>query len=151
MTALIVSLVVLLSQSLAADASSPSSSEASMPAQPERMTLVVPSTTWAAPSPVVGVGVHGGLSGIATWYDAPTSGDAAAGPPLRVGNWRGRLVRVTAGGRSVIVRLTDWCACPHRLIDLDDKAFARLAPLSRGVVRVVVTGASITLPATDAP
>ena len=62
---------------------------------------------------------------------------AAAGPALRVGDWRGRTVTVTAGGRSVRVTLIDWCACPDgRLIDLYAGAFSRLAPLSRGVVRV---------------
>jgi hypothetical protein len=35
--------------------------------------------------------------------------------------------------------LSDWCACPVRLIDLDAPLFARLAPLERGVLRVTVT------------
>jgi rare lipoprotein A (peptidoglycan hydrolase) len=48
-------------------------------------------------------------------------------------------VRVTAGGRSVVVRLTDWCGCyGTRLIDLSDDAFSRLAPLSVGLVGVEI-------------
>jgi rare lipoprotein A (peptidoglycan hydrolase) len=46
-------------------------------------------------------------------------------------------VRVTAGGRSVVVRLTDWMA-RDRLVDLSDDAFRRLAPLSVGLVRVEI-------------
>ena len=65
---------------------------------------------------------------------------AAAGPALRVGDWRGRQVRVCAGERCVTVELIDFCACPGgRVIDLYADAFARLAPLSRGVVTVSVT------------
>jgi hypothetical protein len=62
---------------------------------------------------------------------------AAAGPALRVGHWRGRVVTVCA---AVCIRVTlnDWCACRGRLIDLSDEAFGRLAPLSRGLVRVEV-------------
>jgi hypothetical protein len=37
-----------------------------------------------------------------------------------------------------VVRLTDWCACPQRVIDLDSRSFALLAPLSRGLVTVIV-------------
>jgi hypothetical protein len=41
------------------------------------------------------------------------------------------------------VRLEDWCACGDRhgvptLLDLDSRTFARIAPLSRGVVKVEV-------------
>jgi hypothetical protein len=98
------------------------------------------------------------VRGYATWYDAPSPQDAAAGPSLRKAlgrHWRGSTVRVTSGGRSVTVRLTDWCACGPRhrtptVLDLDDVAFERLAPqswdpvddgpfLSQGVVRVRVS------------
>jgi rare lipoprotein A (peptidoglycan hydrolase) len=54
------------------------------------------------------------------------------------------------------VRLTDWCQCyrgerRERIIDLSDDAFARLAPLSTGVVRVTVEVVDVPrLPATDA-
>lgn len=90
------------------------------------------------------------LSGFATWYDV-ASGHAAAGPALRTGDWRGRVVTVCAG-ECVTVRLTDWCACSPRhgvptLIDLARADFARLAPPSQGLVRVTV-GPGVA-PATD--
>lgn len=86
------------------------------------------------------------LRGTASWYPAGAT-DAAAGPALRemLGRgWRGTTVRVCAapGGSCVVVRLTDWCGClvdgRERLIDLPVDAFAQLAPLSRGLVRVTV-------------
>ena len=87
--------------------------------------------------------------GTATWYCLPGrsvcprgySGGmyAAAGPALRVGKWRGRVVTVCASGRCVTVTLVDWCACGDgRVIDLFGDAFRRLAPLSRGTIRGVV-------------
>lgn len=93
--------------------------------------------------------------GRATWYATPGL-TAAAGPALRHAlgrGWRGSWVRVTSGRRSVVVKLTDWCACfrgdrRERLIDLSDGAFSRLAPLSAGIVRVTVV--PLTPPATDA-
>ena len=82
---------------------------------------------------------------IASWFAAP-AGTAAAGPALRrlLGkDWRGQRVRVTAGNRSVVVALTDWCQCyrgedRERIIDLSRSAFAALADPSRGLVRVTV-------------
>jgi hypothetical protein len=64
---------------------------------------------------------------------------AAAGPRLRafLGHWRGQSVTVCAA-TCIRVILDDWCACPHRLIDLSAQAFARLAPLSRGILAVSV-------------
>ena len=77
------------------------------------------------------------LTGRATWY-AYRPGQAAAGPALRRAlgkSWRGRTV--TVNGQRVT--LTDWCACGGgRIIDLDSRTFAALAPLSRGVMRVKV-------------
>lgn len=82
-----------------------------------------------------------GPRGVATWFRAPAS-TAAAGPALRAWlgrGWRGQRVRVCAASGCVVVRLTDWCACGHgRVIDLGADSFARLAPLSRGVLRVTV-------------
>ena len=85
-------------------------------------------------------------TGTASWFAAP-AGTAAAGPALRrlLGkDWRGQRVRVTAGDRSVVVALTDWCQCyrgedRERIIDLSRSAFAALADPSRGVVRVAVS------------
>jgi rare lipoprotein A (peptidoglycan hydrolase) len=91
------------------------------------------------------------LAGLATWYclpgrsactrNHPASGMyAAAGPALRVGDWRDRWVTVSSGGRSVRVQLVDWCACSGvRVIDLYSSAMSQLAPLSRGVIPVTVT------------
>lgn len=91
------------------------------------------------------------VTGYSTWYAAPP-GQAAAGPALRRAlgpDWRGTRVVVSHGGRSVTVTLSDWMRA-DRLIDLDDGAFARLAPLSVGVIRVEIRVASaIALPATD--
>jgi rare lipoprotein A (peptidoglycan hydrolase) len=65
---------------------------------------------------------------------------AAAGPGLRVGDWRGRVVRVCGNGRCVTVKLIDWCACPgSRVVDLYSDGFQRLAPLSSGTIQVTVT------------
>jgi hypothetical protein len=80
------------------------------------------------------------LTGPASWYCCTrghTAGEfvAAAGPALRVGAWRGRVVRVN----GLRVRLVDFCRCPFgRVIDLHPGVFRNLAPLSRGIVRVSV-------------
>lgn len=89
------------------------------------------------------------VSGSASWYCktgvsschyAHSSGlYAAAGPALRVGDWRGRRVQVCAGSRCVTVTLIDWCQCyGTRVIDLYSDAFRLLKPLSSGVARVTV-------------
>jgi rare lipoprotein A (peptidoglycan hydrolase) len=92
-----------------------------------------------------------GITGTASWY--PAHGlIAAAGPALRTGDWRGRVVVVSANGRAVAVTLSDTCQCyGSRLLDLSDDAFSRLAPLSRGLIQVVVSSAGPlpTPPATD--
>jgi hypothetical protein len=91
------------------------------------------------------------LQGWATYFDTK-AGTAAAGPLLRTGDWRGRVVTVCAGERCLITKLTDWCACGERngkptLVDLARSDFARLAPLSSGVVLVTVSRTE--LPNTD--
>lgn len=95
-----------------------------------------PTVTGSAVSSPVGT-----LSGLATWYRWHP-GEAAAGPRLRSwlgSGWRGQTVRVCSGA-CITVRLTDWCLCGHgRVIDLDSRSFARLGPLSAGVLRVVIT------------
>jgi hypothetical protein len=79
---------------------------------------------------------------VATWYRAASSGHAAAGRRLRrwLGpDWRGTVVRVRHNGRTIRVRLTDWCGCKgERVIDLSNEDFRRFAPLSRGVIHVRV-------------
>lgn len=65
---------------------------------------------------------------------------AAAGPALRVGNWRGRVVNVCDGGDCIAVTLVDWCQCyGTRVIDLSAYAFEHFAALSRGVLPVTVS------------
>ncbi|HEV8402456.1 MAG TPA: RlpA-like double-psi beta-barrel domain-containing protein [Candidatus Limnocylindrales bacterium] len=89
-------------------------------------------------------------SGPATWYcktgSSPCASGypggmyAAAGPGLRIGAWRGRVVRVCGGGSCITVKLIDWCACGNgHLIDLYSDAFRRLAPLSSGAIHVTVS------------
>jgi rare lipoprotein A (peptidoglycan hydrolase) len=101
-----------------------------------------------AAAPAVGSGHR--VRGTATWYcktgvSACTSGYpgglyAAAGSELRVGNWRGRYVRVCTSSRCVTVKLIDWCACGGaRIIDLYSDAFQRLGSLSQGGLQVTVT------------
>jgi hypothetical protein len=111
------------------------------PSAPPLLVTPAPTakpTAKPTPKPVAQLG-HS-VRGTATWYADPRKSGvyAAAGPPLRVGDWRGRLVTVSAGGVSFRVVLSDWCACRDRVIDLSPRAFARLAPLSRGVVTVTV-------------
>jgi hypothetical protein len=84
-------------------------------------------------------------AGIASWYADPAKRGlyAAAGPGLRVGHWRGRVVTVCRGAVCLDVRLSDYCGClrgtpRERLVDLSPDAFSRLASLSRGLVRVTV-------------
>lgn len=92
------------------------------------------------------------LSAPASWYcgngSACTVGYpasclcAAAGPALRVGNWRGRWVTVTTSRASVRLRLIDTCGCPGgRALDLYGQVFAQLAPhgLSDGIVSVRIS------------
>lgn len=93
------------------------------------------------------------LHGVASWYGTGTV--AAAGPALRRSlgpGWRGELVRVSSGPRSVIVRLSDWCQCyrgtkGERVIDLGADAFRELAPLAVGVLHVEVS--PLSPPPTD--
>jgi rare lipoprotein A len=50
----------------------------------------------------------------------------------------GERWRVSAGGRSVVVRINDLGPAKrlHRVVDLSKAAFARLAPLKRGTLRI---------------
>lgn len=89
------------------------------------------------------------VRGYATWYATGPSGlFAAAGPTLRRAlgpGWRGSRVLVCRVRRCVEVKLVDWCACGKRngiptVLDLSDEAFAAIARLGAGVVRVTVEG-----------
>lgn len=121
--------------------------------RPEPAVAVAPRiVTTATPRPAFQAAADGSprATGPASWYCKPGvsichhaySGGmyAAAGPKLRVGNWRGRVVQVCGNGKCVAVKLIDWCACGGgRVIDLYSDAFRRLAPLSQGTVRVTVS------------
>jgi rare lipoprotein A (peptidoglycan hydrolase) len=115
-----------------------------VPAQPNSPKAVTKSVGWGFRS------TGHRADGSATWYcKAGTSACAfgypggmyaAAGPELRVGAWRGRIVRVCSGGPCVVVKLIDWCACGgSHVIDLYSDAFRRLAPLSSGALTVTVS------------
>jgi hypothetical protein len=103
-------------------------------------------------------------TGTATWYCGPgqqgtsrcTRGhgpsDLVAAIDRKDTPWnKGDRLRVSSGGRSVVVLVVDVCGCPgRRIIDLTSGAFRRLAPLGRGVIPVTITdAAAIPLPATD--
>ena len=160
LTAIIALLVILIAAEAYSDRATPSPSPVvsssvqdvashpavrSEPVSPERaepapLTDVAGRVVGRAPSGRIAQPLIGGR---ATWY--PASGMiAAAGPALRhyLGrHWRGTLVDVCSGGRCVVVRVSDWCACRGsggRLIDLSADAFAQLAPLSRGVIPVEI-------------
>jgi hypothetical protein len=113
-----------------------------------------------APAPTGGIG-SAMIGGLATHYDNGPGLYGAAGPLLReaLGGdpaFRGQRVEVCAD-ECVTVRLVDWCACGDRggiptIIDLSPQAFARLAPLTAGVIPVTIElggTASVTLPPTD--
>jgi rare lipoprotein A (peptidoglycan hydrolase) len=101
-------------------------------------------TAAATPQPtptVLGSGTTGAsVSGIASWY-AWHAREAAAGPALRAflgPHWRGTFVAVCAK-RCIWVRLTDFCQCYGvRVIDLNRDDFAKLAPLSAGLIQVQI-------------
>lgn len=104
------------------------------------------------------------VTGTATWYCGKgqqgtsycTAGygpqDLVAAIDRKDSSFRkGDRVRVSSGGRSVVVTIVDVCGCRgRRVIDLSSAAFRRLAPLSRGVIPVTLESADpVQLPATD--
>ncbi len=125
---------------------------ARQPVRPESVLKPTPKPKpqVAAAAPKSGSGsARNARSGRASWYCQPGvsachyaySGGmyAAAGPALRVGNWRGRTVTVCSGGSCVNVKLIDWCQCyGTRVIDLYSDAFRQLGPLSAGTLSVKV-------------
>ena len=101
--------------------------------------VVVMALALSGPIQTTDVASGAVLRGQATWYAAASQGHAAAGRRLRrwLGpGWRNDVVRVRHNGKTIRVRLTDFCRCGHRLIDLSNEDFARLAPLRRGVITV---------------
>jgi rare lipoprotein A (peptidoglycan hydrolase) len=117
------------------------------------MGMGMPAEPLVVPAAVVG--------GTATWYCGTRASctrgygprDMVAAIDRKDAPWRkGDRVRVEHGGRAVVVTIVDVCACRGaRVIDLSAGAFARLAPLGRGVISVALSGVGQLprLPATD--
>lgn len=83
------------------------------------------------------------VTGRASWYNVGRGYYAAAGPALRIGSWRGRVIRVCNDQKCIKVKIVDWCQCyrnesRERIIDLSADAFAALFPLSKGLGKVTV-------------
>lgn len=87
------------------------------------------------------------IEGTATWYCGTSSActhgygpsDMVGAIDPTLGIPKGTLLRVSSGGRSIVVRVVDVCACAgRRVIDLTSGAFSRLAPTSRGVIPVAL-------------
>lgn len=109
-----------------------------------------PARASVVPGGTLAPATTAGVSGTASWFCKPPTSKctkgypascqcAAAGPALRVGNWRRSFVYVAAGARSIRVQLVDVCQCfGSRVIDLYAGSFAFLAPLSQGLVKVTV-------------
>jgi expansin (peptidoglycan-binding protein) len=90
-------------------------------------------------------------AGEGTYYDAngtgscsfdPTPADlmvaALNGPDYAHAAWCGACLAVSGPGGEVVVRVVDQCpGCKHGDLDLGREAFARIAPLSAGRVRIV--------------
>lgn len=101
-------------------------------------------------SPRVAGMMESGTRGTASWYD-DGPGFYAAVPSYRWGDpvYAIEVCRADDPGRCATVAVRDFCGCPDgRIIDLSPAAFARLAPLERGLVGVVIRRPE--LPATDA-
>jgi hypothetical protein len=126
------------------------------------LLVAILAAPWSAPhpgpstAPVSGAPLHG----TATWYCGSGSpctsgyqpGDLIAAIDRKDSPYRkGDRVRVTHDGRAVTVRIVDVCGCPgRRVIDLSAAAFARLAPLGRGVIPVTLEEApTVRLPETS--
>ena len=115
----------------------------------------------ATGSAMTAPGAPPSVRGYATVDPGQGQGHAAAGPALRraLGGdpaFRGKLVTVVKGDRSIRVRLSDWCACGDRhgtdtVIDLDETDFRTLTGRGPGIaiVRVILDGRAIALPPTD--
>jgi rare lipoprotein A len=93
------------------------------------------------------------IHGTASWYStaethgrATASGERLDDGALTAAMWDvpfGTRLRVSMGGRSVVVRVNDRgparrLVSQGRICDLTRAAFAKLAPLSRGVIPVTV-------------
>jgi rare lipoprotein A (peptidoglycan hydrolase) len=116
------------------------------PRQPARAESLLKPTPRPTPPPNPTHTVSGSASwyckaGVSSCHDGYPGGlYAAAGPALRVGDWRGRTVSVCGSGSCVNVKLIDSCWCASgRVIDLYSDAFSQLAPTSAGTISVRVS------------
>jgi hypothetical protein len=118
-----------------------------------------PPSPTAAPAQPIAAAPAFVRSGVASWYcnfdavrgpvspctanitDGPGfDGWIAAGPALRVGEWRDREVIVFGPAGYSTATIVDFCACPGRLVDLyADLFLAVCGPLSMGICEVSVT------------
>jgi expansin (peptidoglycan-binding protein) len=102
-----------------------------------------------APALVACTGEPIAAAGEATYYDADGTGRcsferaprelvaALNGIDYAHGAWCGACLAVSGPGGEVVVRVVDRCpACKHGDLDLSRDAFARIAPLSAGRVRI---------------
>lgn len=124
---------------------------ATVQSRPPSPTVSLSPTPKLAPTPrlVVVPRSTSSVTGWATWYD-DGPGLYAAVNSYRWGDPRYEVtVRYTANVNGTIVRrqvtvvVRDFCACGKRhgeptVIDLSPAAFKKLAPLSRGVIKVEV-------------
>ena len=109
-------------QSASGRVTAPATTRPAVPPAPRARSL---------PTPIPAI-----VSGLASWFDIG-AGMYAAWPGFVDGSdvW----ATVTYRGRSVRVHGTTQCGCPGgRVIDLSRDAFAALAPLSVGLIRVTV-------------
>lgn len=99
-------------------------------------------------------------TGTASWYGFESAGTMANGQPfnpraLTCAIWDypfGTRLEVSHSGKSVIVEVTDRGPSMHhvrqgRIIDLSQAAFEKLAPCSRGLIRVQLQNLSAPAPA----
>ena len=125
---------------------------ASLPAVPRgaggspRAVPPVRAASMPAPTAAIGTALVGGY---ATWYDVP--GYVASVPWWRPGQ-RPVVLRVCAED-CLLVTAVGFCQCGERaglptVADLSRAAFARLAPLDRGIVKVTLEW-PVNAPATD--
>jgi hypothetical protein len=121
----------------------PSGVATAIPSEPATPTAVAPKVT-PAPTPIVRILPPVVVAkGVVTWQ--PGAG-LWASPGAIVRGWgvhQGELLTVCAGSHCIRVAVRGWCACGDRsglptLLDLSAAAFARLASLSAGVLRVEV-------------
>lgn len=122
----------------------------SQPQPPPKVKTIVATKKPTAGTSAVATTGHS-VNGQASWYCKagvsichhsypPGSMVAAACGKLRSamgGGWRGKTVTVASNGRTITVRLVDWCGSRTKLIDLYWEPMSRLG--GKGVLTVKVS------------